>query len=294
MGKSQKKTRPKKRRRTTRWFALPFLLLATLILSAALWKASTEPLAHWTPPYEREDLLPVYNKKALSAEDYRFLLMQTGLAPPVVDTLRQAGNFGAFETAQQAIFTQPRYSCVPNSPISWEEELDAPIGGGPRGGTIFGLEDGDILLTPCSHTFGWRNGHAAIVIDAEKGTTLESVVLGEDSTYQPLRKWQNYPAFLVFRVKGLTKEERAAVAKDAAERLIGLPYDFTVGFLTPKHEDETTRTQCSHLVWEAYKAFGIDLDYNGGPLVTPRDIAMSPQLELKQVYGIDPSLLWVN
>ena len=294
MGKSQKKTSPKKRRRTTRWFALPFLLLATLILSAALWKASTEPLAHWTPPYDREDLLPVYNKKALSAEDYRFLLMQTGLAPPVVDTLRQAGNFGAFETAQQAIFTQPRYSCVPNSPISWEEELVAPIGGGPRGGTIFGLEDGDILITKSSHVYGWRNGHAALVVDAENGVTLESVVLGTNSCTQNLNKWTTFPNFMVLRVKDMDKQTRAEVAAWAMEHLNGVAYDFSMGVLRPKEQEDGNYigTQCSHLVWAAYKAFGYDLDADGGMIVTPKDLANSPLLEVVQVYGVDPSAIW--
>lgn len=43
-------------------------------------------------------------------------------------------------------------------------------------------------------------------------------------------------------------------------------------------------------IWcgQAYRAAGIDLDSNGGWLVTPKDIAYSEELELVQAYGFDP------
>lgn len=44
-------------------------------------------------------------------------------------------------------------------------------------------------------------------------------------------------------------------------------------------------TQCAHLVWHAYKQFGIDLDSDGGLLVTPFDIQNSEYLEVIQSYG---------
>ena len=30
------------------------------------------------------------------------------------------------------------------------------------------LQDGDILLTDCAHTFGWRHGHGALVVNGAK------------------------------------------------------------------------------------------------------------------------------
>ena len=51
-------------------------------------------------------------------------------------------------------------------------------------------------------------------------------------------------------------------------------------------------THCSHLVWQAYKHFGYDIDSDGGPLVTCNDIARSDLLEVVQVYGFDPDALW--
>lgn len=49
---------------------------------------------------------------------------------------------------------------------------------------------------------------------------------------------------------------------------------------------------CSHVLWYAFKQFGINLDSNGGLLVMPRDIARSPHLELVQNFGFDPEKLW--
>ena len=30
------------------------------------------------------------------------------------------------------------------------------------------LQDGDILITDCAHTFGWRHGHGALVVNGAK------------------------------------------------------------------------------------------------------------------------------
>lgn len=51
-------------------------------------------------------------------------------------------------------------------------------------------------------------------------------------------------------------------------------------------------TQCAHLIWRAYAQFGYDLDANGGWIVTPRQLANSPLLEVVQVYGMDPDQPW--
>ena len=58
------------------------------------------------------------------------------------------------------------------------------------------------------------------------------------------------------------------------------------------NEDSFTRTQCAHLVWYAYRHFGVDLDSNGGLVVTPPEMANSPYVEVVQIYGFDPVKLW--
>lgn len=171
--------------------------------------------------------------------------------------------------------------CAPNSIISWEERIEDEFLYRYED-RLQNLENGDILLTPCSHTFGWRNGHAAIVIDEENELTLESVVLGTPACVQSVSKWRKYPGVIVLRLKDATKEERAAIAAYAQENMLGVNY----GFLSDLFGG-TTDTHCSHLIWTVYNYFGYDIDGDGGIFVTPKDISLSPQLEVIESYDVD-------
>lgn len=176
--------------------------------------------------------------------------------------------------------------CKPNSPISWEERID-PAYRHNYGDRLQCLEAGDILITPCSHTFGWRNGHAAIVIDDEKGLTLESVVLGTPSSVQSVEKWRSYPGVAVLRLKGVSAQERGEIASYAAAEKQNVPYGFAEELLEHISDAKGRDTHCAHLVWEVYMAFGYDLDGDGGMIVTPRDLWESPLLEVVEAYGMD-------
>jgi uncharacterized protein YycO len=75
--------------------------------------------------------------------------------------------------------------------------------------------------------------------------------------------------------------------------MIGIPYRLTTGILYKKYDENGLRySQCAHFVWYAYKKFGIDLDSNGGAIVKPQDMALSPQVELVQAFGFDFDKLW--
>ena len=63
-------------------------------------------------------------------------------------------------------------------------------------------------------------------------------------------------------------------------------------FSGKKFQQPLKGTQCAHLVWYAYKNFGIDLDCNGGCVVKPQDMANSPYMQVVQIYGFDPEKLW--
>ncbi len=41
-------------------------------------------------------------------------------------------------------------------------------------------------------------------------------------------------------------------------------------------------------MWYAYHKFGIDIDSNGGKIVTPYQILNSENLSVVQVFGMDP------
>ena len=78
----------------------------------------------------------------------------------------------------------------------------------------------------------------------------------------------------------------------ARENLVGLPYGLFSGLAWLGESTGPPATQCAHLVWCAYAAFGYDIDGGGGWPVTPRDISLSPLLETVQVYGLPQGQRW--
>lgn len=274
--------------------AVAFLLL--------LWGASVEPQARYTPNYAQENIEPYLYKKSLSEEDYRVLFGQTGLSRCAVDELRAEGRESELLVLQDKLFAEVPIRCTANTIVSREERVEensveensltisaerAVRNGQESYAEIPCVEDGDILITFNAHVFGWRNGHAAIVVDAEQRLTLEARVLGTNSTFMSLDHWRKYPSFAVLRLKDATKEERGKIAEFAKSELLSRPYRLTAGWgdwLYP--ENMTEGTQCAHLVWLAYQQSGYDLDSDGGLIVTPRDLYESPLLEFVQVYGM--------
>lgn len=275
----------KRQRKWKLMIYIPFLLCLFLFI----WKLGCEPKNHWIPDYAKEDLSPIIQKKIISTEEfteaeYGILRAQTGLGKTGVDQIIQSEGYEQLFKMQERLFEEVEIKCKKNSPISWEEKLDVTNSSLP---ILVPLEDGDILYTPNSHTFGWRNGHSAIVVNSQNGETLESVVLGQDSAIQSVEKWRHYPAFMVLRLKNTDREKRKQIAQNALQLFTKVPYGFT-GDLQDSYQNmkETKNTHCAHLVWKAYAVEGFDLDSDGGIIVTPKDIADSPLLEVVQSYGI--------
>ena len=125
------------------------------------------------------------------------------------------------------------------------------------------------------------------------GVTLEAVVLGSDSAQVNAQHWRTYSNFMVLRVKDAGDETRQQVVQFALEHLDGIPYSLLSGILGPKapEPDSPLKAQCAYLPWYAWQAFGVDLDSDGGKIVTVLDLAESPLLEVVQIYGIDPASL---
>jgi len=140
------------------------------------------------------------------------------------------------------------------------------------------LEDGDILVTDSTYCLIYRHGHAAIVVDAFRGLTMESYGVGTKSRLSSVSEWRRYPHVLVLRLHA-PQEVRSAIAQYAKEELIGLPYRLVTGMVDDKDmKEKYWGTQCAHLVWAAYKRFGYDIDGDLGWLVTPADFVKSPLL----------------
>lgn len=142
------------------------------------------------------------------------------------------------------------------------------------------IQNGDILVTDSTYCFCFRHGHAALVVDAEKGITLEAFGIGTESEYSKLSEWRRYPHVLVLRLKepaGI----RQAVADYASQYLVGIPYRLSTGMVDDKNMDGVYwGTQCAHLVWAAFRALGYDVDGDGGWLVVPEDFVKSGWLQI--------------
>lgn len=259
-------------------------MIAAIVLILMQWTHITETEAYEAPNRQICDLNEILNKEEWDKNDYRVIFYQTGLSRRAISVIPENSRNDKILSAQQAFFREPAVECTKNSIISWQEQNTNCIQ--PE---ILGIQNGDILVSFCTHTYGWRNGHVGIVVDASEGKTLEAIVMGEDSCVQSIRKWRNYPSFIILRLKGIPLSEREAIAEYALEHMEGIPYGFVTDVLEHiiRGDGEIGDTDCSHLIWKSFKEFGYDLDSDGGFIVTPRDIAESPLLEVIQVYGID-------
>ena len=103
---------------------------------------------------------------------------------------------------------------------------------------------------------------------------------------QPLSKWDYYPAVKVLRLKDAPQELIDEIIQIAQTQFLNLNYNI---FAT---KNDLTTTHCSDIVWKVFNEVGIDLDSNGGPIVTPQDIATSPLLYEVESYGFSPKRTW--
>lgn len=244
--------------------------------------------ARTLPSYARESISETLAKAEWTEEDYDFLYRQTGLGRSALDEMKD--DPARILTFQDALFYDGE---LEHQQVAFTTRRD--VFADSYRAPMVDLQDGDVLVTSTCHTFGWRNGHAAIVVDGKGGNTLESVSLGTPSvvSYGGYNWFRSGTNFMVLRLKDATAEERAAIAATAEERLHGVDYSITVGILSPKDQGETPAvTHCSHLVWQAYKYAGYDIDSDGGPVCTTRDIANCDLFEVVQVFGFDPVKLW--
>lgn len=258
---------------------------------------SIEASVRVVPDYERIDLTDILLKEEWSEEDYDVIYRQTGLTKLGADEYRETPE--RLRDFQNALFFEGYTHHIAAAPTTQHDQLWDPATNSAYTAPIVPLQMGDVLVTSSCHTFGWRNGHTAIVVDNTHGYTLESLALGMNSSFNRSgRAWFQHAAnFMVLRLKDTDEALRAEIANSAMELLLDVPYSVTVGILSGKDRcDGGTKkadmTHCSHLVWQAFKNFGIDLDSDGGGLVTSKDIARSPLLELVQVYGFDVDELW--
>ena len=161
-----------------------------------------------------------------------------------------------------------------------EEYKENPNGKKAYGNRFTDIQDGDILVTDSTYCLCFRHGHAALVVDAGRGLTLEAFGIGTESECSAISEWRSYPHVLVLRLRA-PKEVRYTVAEYAKKNLVGIPYMLSPGMIDDKDMNESYwGTQCAHLVWAAFAACGYDVDGDGGWLVTPEDFTTSELLQI--------------
>lgn len=271
-----------RRKRKRRGFKVAAAVFAVVFSVAALLEAGVfiEHLSPvFTPDYKKQDISALLLKEERSQQDYMMLYQQTGLSAKAIDELIYSGEAQRVLDIQNDFFTPRERITTQFAPFTCCHTIDTNIKTVP-------LKEGDIIVSPTTHFSFFRLGHASLVVNAQSGDMASSVGYMSESFKENISEITDRTSFIILRPKD--KSKAAAAAEYAEQNLLGLPYSVSVGLTSKKFPDTPDRTNCSHLVWYAYKAQGIDLDQNGGPFVFPADMILSSDLEIVQVYGINP------
>lgn len=153
----------------------------------------------WAVVYEKLE-----NGDTLTEKDYDLIFSQTGLGKPAVDVL--IDNPEKIEEYREYYLADKDYSCVREGVFACHEYITDTDGNAIQNPPFVNLQNGDIIITLSIHSLGWRHGHAAIVVDAEKGTTAQAVMLGEKSAFGHIGDWRNFPLVAVLRPKNVSSE----------------------------------------------------------------------------------------
>lgn len=253
------------------------VLQAGCIYTRSIWE-------HWVPNYEKIDIKPLLNKTELDEADYQTLYYQTGLTKLAIDDMWTEEGKKRILKIQDCLFTDYGIETEHFAPFTYMEKIDGFS-------EVGALQPGDIIVTSTTRVAWWPYGHAALVVNNEERLVVECIGPGVKSEYNSVEDFEYLGDFMVVRPK-FDREFREKVAKYAEDNLLGLNYRFSIGVLSKKYKEDITASQCAHLVWYAYKAFGVDLDSDGGGIVKPQDMALSPHVELVQAFGFDLDRLW--
>lgn len=258
---------------------LASVLLVLLILELGSIIMAT--LAHpWSPNYEREDISKLLDGE-LDDADYDTLYRQTGLTRIGIDDLLAAGRRTKILKIQDSFFAKDDY----------ESELFGAFvcaydrkGGVPYEYPI--LRDGDVICCFSTYLSFIEIGHCGIVIDGERGIIAESAGYSTELKLVSAEGFFTCTSFIVLR-PDCDEEIRSAAVEYVKENMLGAKYDILAGIFEKKDREPLRATHCSHAVWYAYNKVGVEIDSNGGKIVTPKDISLSENLKIVAVRGVD-------
>ena len=274
-----------------------FHVVCIILVALLVFRLVDFGLSEWTDLIAYEDAVrddakwekiaeKINNNIFLTTEDYEIVMSQTGLGKSAFDSLVFQGRMDKIEDYREYFLLDKEFYCYREGVFACHESIkdsnDEFIDNPP----FADIRNGDIIVTLSIHSLGWRHGHAAIVVDAEKGLCIQANMVGEKSGYGYVNTWKDFPMVALLRVKDESSEETEEIAKFAEDNLRGLPYSLFSGIVTGRNSEKVPyATQCAHLVWYAYYHFGIDISPQGGRIITPYDFLKSEKLEVVQVYG---------
>lgn len=261
----------------------------------------------WTPDYAQipEEELKILYETAQTDEEYKILFEQTGLTKTGIERARaHADGWRRVKEISDSYFKPRKAIAGYFAPLVCTDYIDE------NSKEIY-LEKGDILITSSTHFSGFRIGHSAIVADPlSKSPLFQSNAIGVENGYATVDSgFTSRINFMVVRIKpsafGAESDDDETYRKcldDATEYIVNELKDSEYFPLAGVFSDKNKckKTSCSHLIWYGFKHFddanggkrNIDLDPDGGLLVTPRNISESPLVELVQTFGFDPAKLY--
>ncbi len=235
----------------------------------------------YLPDYDKIDISGILEKGELSDEDYETLFLQTGLTRLGIDGLLENGLSKKIIKIQEQYFKEQDYYLYSFAPFTGYLRRSSS----PKVAEFAYLENGDILYSPTTFLSFIRLAHVSMVVDRNLGIMAQASGYGSPVKYVHVNHFFARPAFVVLRVN---EDVGADVAKYTSDELIGVRYSLLAGIFGDKAPENLTSTHCSHFIWYAYERFGVDLDSNGGKIVTPDDILYSKSVSIVQIYGIAP------
>ena len=264
-------------------------LVGAIAAAAFFANACFQPFVHWDmrsaaaeERMQKQELRSLLREPELEQPQWELILSQTGLGRAAVRQLEDE------EVMQfQEVFLKERETECRGSFFTKQDRAVLQKG---EHIPLASVEDGDIFLSFSSHTLGWKHGHAGLVVDAEKALCLEAVMPGCASKIKSMQHWTDGGDFILLRLRNASAAERREIAVFARQNLKGVPYSLFSGIFDRRQEEDCREmtAQCAYLVWYAFMQFGYDLDGDGGRLVTVEDLLQSPELELVQMFGVDP------
>jgi len=267
-------------------------VFAFVFICVAIYLALDLALA-FNPSKQIDASAAVVKNEYLLKKDYQNLFLSTGLLQRGVNDGVKSESFvmvleDLINQMQAPVYTKSEYIFFPTT----KAELLVDEKKHNRKLVLPPVQVGDILITKSTETLLYRHGHAGIVID-ESGTTVESFMLGVPSDLLSVSDWTSYSTLMILRPKEIHKEKAKQAASYAKEHLIEVPYNIFTGISKKdKSKRRVDSTQCAHLVWQAYYAAGLDIDGDGGWLVTPCDITKSSALDVVFSFGFGDEAKW--